>query len=168
MRTILILASVVMANLLFGQQDYILTLEKDTLYGRVSIEPNTYYDEVVISNDEGKYRLKVYQVIHVKFDGDIYDPIIFRNKKVFGKRLVRGALSHYMVRSEDNSVYFDEIFLKKNGESLVISSLGFKKRTAAFLSDCEVVSEKITNRELKYSNRSTIVEAYNERCTDQE
>ena len=61
------LTSILILTALFAsvQNDYLVTLDGDTLYGRIKLVQKTYYDNVTINNDDIKETFRAYQVKEV-------------------------------------------------------------------------------------------------------
>lgn len=147
-----------------AQNDFVITLEGDTLRGKVLLTQNTFYDEVIVNIEEGeKQTLKVFQVNEINHDGETYDPIVYGEKRVVGKRVVKGRLSHYYVREQNESLFSTGLLIRKD-KNMVISTISFRKRILELVDDCDYLVEKIKNKELGYSDLPIIIDLYNSDC----
>jgi hypothetical protein len=77
------------------------------------------------------------------------------------KLLKSGYLSLYAFQLENQVTYDGLLLRKKDGATLEVPNLGFKKLMSKYLSDCEQVSEKIDNGELNKKNLDKIIDEYN-------
>lgn len=142
-------------------QEYIITIKGDTLRGEITIElPNDNYDEVFITTDDEKIRLKAYQLIKLVKDSVTYKPVKFADKYHLMKLISDGYLSHYQYRNGtyDFGVNF---LLKADGDGFDVPNLGFKKSMSEFVDECEPLSNKILNKELGRNDLNEIVSEYN-------
>ncbi|WP_462251878.1 hypothetical protein [Ekhidna sp.] len=147
-----------------AQNEYLVTLNGDTITGKIEIYRDSHYDGIDIKNDEGKKTYKAFQVQSLAIDSEIYEPINYRNRKAIGKVISKGNLTYYLAIPENETTFKDRIFYK-DGNAFQISAINFKKRAAEFLNDCPEVSAKIENKELKFGDLDQIVAQYNE-CED--
>lgn len=150
-----------------AQGDYLVTLNNDTLYGKIGFIQNRFYDEVILENDKKKETFKSFQIVTAFVDEANYEPLTFNNKKVIGRCLVKGRISHYQVVGETGNTFSTGLLVKSDNEQLIVSNIGFRKLLSAFVSDCNDLSKRITNKELRSSDLNKIIEIYNNDCDEQ-
>ncbi len=144
-----------------GQEGYLINLKGDSIFGKIDVYRATYYDGVNVKNETGKQEFKAFQIQSLKIGSDVYEPVNYRNRKVIGKVLSKGALSYYEVSPTEGAM-FSERIIYKNGEALLHTSLGFRKRMVPYLSDCETVASKIQDKELGFADIEEIMRLYNQ------
>ena len=155
---------VVLSQISFSQESYLITLKNEKIYGNIGFTRNNFYDEIQIKNDDGRRTYKAYQIESANVDGDLYEPITYNNRKVIGKVITKGKLNRYLVMSEGSNGFNTEILFKDSEKSLLVSNLGFRKRLIDFLKDCPSLSQKIENKEIPVSNLERITKEYNQNC----
>ncbi len=148
-----------------AQEDFVVTNKKDTIKGKVGFTQRSFYDIVDVRNDGGKQTFKAYQIIYASKDGSQYHPITFNNRRVIGKVINAGHLSHYLVMEEGSNRFENAILLKEDGSALQISYVGFRKRLMEFLKSCPAVVDKIKSKELAASDLEKILSSYNSECS---
>ncbi len=168
MKRLLTAFFIVISVSVFAQQDILITLEGDTLEGKVSFFRKSYYDQVELKNEEGKEVYKSYQITSARKDDISYFPIVYNNRRVIGKLISKGALSHYMVMSEDVNGFGTEILVKEDDTHLVVSNIGFRKRLLEFINDCQVLIDKLESKEMSASDLSNVISIYNNSCANGE
>lgn len=147
----------------YSQNDYLVTIQGDSLSGDINITQGPYYDEVKIKSGKQKELYKAYQLSIVSKDGELYETINYINRKVMAKILSKGTLSLYAVRPLDKSQYTERVFYK-DGKALGLSSIGFRGSTMEFLKDCEFLFLKLDDRTYSYNDIDEVVRVYNEKC----
>lgn len=144
-------------------QDYVLTNRGDSLAGEV--KPLLYGPEKkvqITTSDRKKTTLTLFQVKSYSHDGEIFHPVKSESGYVFMKVLKAGYLSLYAFQQE-NQTRFDGLFLqKRDGSSLVVPNLGFKKYLSKFLDDCADVADRIKAGEFGKSELPAVVDNYNQ------
>jgi len=149
------------ANILYSQ-DYIVTLQYDTLYGEVELLlPSDTYEELSFSNDDGKRRLKAYQILAASEDSVIYKPVKHAGKYRFMEEVIEGYLGLYMFRLDGSFDFGAQYLLKKTRDGLEVPNFSFRKLVTDFLSDCESVMKKIEDRTYRKADLNQIVNEYN-------
>ncbi len=163
---ILLLLILLLAYQCVQAQDHVVTAVGDTLHGKVRLL-NYGPDKKVQLTSEGKKKetLSMMQVRSVSFDGDIYQPQRGPAGYAFMKVVTPGFLSLYAFQRENQTTYDGLLLAKKDGTSIEVPNLGFKKVMARFLSDCEPVQTKIENGTFGRTDLDKIIIAYNE-CLD--
>jgi len=169
MQSLILTASIIFLSSVasFGQ-DYIVTIQGDTIKGNV--KPLTYGpDKKVQVTEPGKKKV-VYPFFKVKsffFDGDTYQPVKGPDGYTFMKVIKSGYLSLFSFQQKDQTT-FDGVFLtKRDGTGMEVPNLTFKKGMKNFLEDCPSVAGKIENDKLNKRDLHQIVDEYNA-CIDKE
>jgi len=151
-----------------AQDDYLVTLKGDTIVGSMEIFSENFYDKVVVSNDNESEDYKAFQVKSIFKDGDFLEPVAFQNRKVFGKRLVEGSLSHYLVKSEGSYEYNVDLLAKSTDETLQVSNIGFRKRLMDFVSNCSSLYDQLEEKEIAANDLDQVLSTYNTECGKKE
>ncbi len=147
-----------------AQSDYVLTLKGDTVYGTITIVPDKLYDKIISKNEDGKQEFKAYQISTVRINDEFYDPITYLNRKVMGLRVIRGPLSLYKIRPENEYEFYKELLVKENQETSEVPMIGFKRVMLNFLPACEELQQKINDKEFVKNDIEKIVAFYNSSC----
>ncbi|MCA6406411.1 MAG: hypothetical protein IM594_12450, partial [Cytophagales bacterium] len=77
------------------------------------------------------------------------------------KLIKPGFLSLYGFRQPNQSSYDGQFLVMKNGKSMEVPNLTFKKSMANFLSDCADVAERIKSGDLGKRDMDQIIDRYN-------
>lgn len=143
-------------------QDYIVTLQKDTIKGDVSIPlPKEFMEEVRIETSDTKNLYKAHQVLSVFTDSTFYEPVKLGNKYRLMEVAESGYLTLYLYRA-DLSYDFNSYYLqKKSLEGLEVPNISFKRIMSTYLENCPTVVEKIENKTLRRDDLEQIVKEYN-------
>jgi len=147
---------------LFGQ-DYVITIQGDTLKGEV--KALTYStDKKVQITEPGKKKV-VFPFFKVKvftIEDELYQPMKGPDGYTFMKVIKTGYLSLYAFQMK-NQTGFDGMYLAKlDGSGMEVPNLTFKKGMKKFLDDCPSVTYKIENDQLNKRDLHKIVDEYNE------
>ena len=143
-------------------KDYVVTVKGDTLTGDVKL---LHYDELIdrvqITREGKKSLYTALQVKTVYSKSDTYHSVKQNNAYRFMKSVKSGFLSLYAFKLANQSS-FDGLFLvKKNGQSMEVPNLGFKKSMSKFLEDCEEVATALKDESLKHKDLNAIIDQYN-------
>ena len=153
--------SVLISTGLFGQ-DYVVTIQGDTLKGEV--KALTYSAEKKVQITEPGKKKVVFPFFKVKVftsDGELYQPLKGPDGYTFMKVLKTGYLSLYAFQMK-NQTGFDGMYLAKlDGSGMEVPNLTFKKGMKKFLDDCPSVTYKIENDQLNKRDLHKIVDEYN-------
>lgn len=143
-------------------QDYLVTLQRDTLTGDIDILlPDALSESIVINSEGEKTRYKAYQFITAYIDSSFYRPAKLGDKYRLMKVVKDGYLSLMLFRPDNSYEFGSQYLLKKTLEGLEISNIGFRKRVTDFLQECPELVAKIDEKVYKKADLQTIVEAYN-------
>ncbi len=148
------------------QHQYIVKLNGDTIYGKLSI--NLYQDNSKFMyfkpNDEGMSRIYPYNTKSVYYSKDrIYKSVALNNQRLFMEVKHEGKLSLYTYtryHSSSTTIITSTVALKHDGQAIEIPSLGFRKAVAEFLRDCPELEQKILNKEYKSRDLQKIANFY--------
>ncbi len=148
-------------------QDYVVTATGDTLRGKIRLL-NYGPEKKVQLTPEGRKKetYSMMQVRSVHSDGDIYEPQRGPTGYAFMRVITPGFLSLYAFQRENQSSYDGLLLAKKDGTSIEVPNLGFKKVMARFLADCEIVQTKIENGTFGRNDLNEIITTYND-CLEQ-
>lgn len=145
----------------FGQ-DYIVTIQEDTIKGKV--RALTYGAEKKVQIEEPGKKKVVYPFFKVKsfsIEGETYQPVKGPDGYTFMKLVKPGYLSLFAFQHKDQTTY-DGLFLaKKDGTGTEVPNLTFKKGMRRFLDDCPSVATKIENDIYNKKDLNKIVDEYN-------
>ncbi len=150
----------------FSQSDVLVTLKGDTLTGKAFIATNkgNAIQVITIKKGKEKRKFKAYEVKWLLKEEETYHPIKVLNKYQLGILVKEGYLSIYKIMNTEanSSASFSTLVLiKKDGASLIVPNLGFKKHVEKFLNDCDVIVRGFSNSAYKKSNLEKIVDDYN-------
>lgn len=146
----------------FAQQDFLVTLKGDTLYGKVFCTRFGQSQRIELSTGKKKQYFTPVQVRSFCSGNESYFPVRTNNGYQVMKLLKPGYLSLYAFQLE-NQISWDGLYLlKKDGSGLEYSGLLFKKRVGKFLEDCPAVSQLIEEKELRRSDVEEIIDLYNQ------
>lgn len=167
MQKLLLFAILSCSGPLIQAQDYIVTLQKDTLRGEVSIPlPKEFVEEVRLETEDSKDLYKVHQVLSVFTDSTFYEPVKLINKYRFMKVVEPGYLTLYLYRA-DQSYDFNTFYLQKRSlEGIEVPNISFRKVIIDFLENCPSLVEKIENKTYRKNDLKEIVAEYNLCITD--
>lgn len=165
MRILLFTSFLFSSILAISQEEYVITLQGDTITGEVTFYSKTSFDEVEIKTESGKQTFKSYQIASSVLKEETYKAIIFGDRHQMGKVIAIGSeLSLYHIRPEGEFEFATKIFIKGSGETFLIPNISFRKQTSRFLKDCINLSNKISEGTYTSSDLKTIVKDYNGVC----
>lgn len=169
LQTLMIVLFVLGYSAVSAQSDYIVTIKRDTLYGKVRYfsgngvkYAGSSSKYVQLTPETGKKSThEMLQTIAFRINGETYHTIRFDQGYTFMKLIKPGYLSLYAYQIENQSTWDGRYFVKKDGALLDIPNLGFKKRVPVFLADCPEVVKDIESGVLKKTQLEEIVDRYN-------
>lgn len=163
----------VLAYGIASAQDYVVTVSRDTIRGKVKYfnntavspsSPNRKYVQVTTEQDEKK-TFKVVQTLCFRMKDEMYHTVKFQNGYTFMKLVSGGYLNLYHYQLDEQTTWDGRYFLKKDGRGLDVPNINFKKKVSLYLSDCQTVAAKVETGDLSKTNLIKLVEQYNA-CID--
>jgi len=145
--------------------DRVITTKNDTLIGKVKILGYDVIDRIQVNTDKTKHQFTAVQVKAVQLDNQWYGPVRTDYGYRMMKLMISGFLSLYVGRAEHSLVYDVDYVVRRDGRTMQVPNLTFKKGMAEFLDDCEEVSEKIKNNKLSKKDLTQIINEFND-CKD--
>lgn len=164
MKTILF-ALLTFLTSLANAQNYLVTLKMDTLRGDVRILTYGNIDRPEVNSPEGKKHFTAIQVKTVFLNNEVYNPVRTENGYRMMKRVSSGFLSLYLGRQPNGFEYDTEYLVKRDGSSIEVPNLSFKKVTSNFLKECENLSNRIKKNEFSRKDINKLISEYNN-CID--
>jgi ribosomal protein S17E len=144
-----------------AQSDFIVKLPNDTLYGEVRIQSYDQQDRIQLIANKKKENFKATQLAFVSIKGEIYKAQKLENSIRMMKLLKEGFLSIYAFKVENQSSFEGRMLVRKDGTSMEVPNLSFKKAMTAYLADCKTVSDMIKNGSYSRNDLEKIVDDYN-------
>ncbi len=144
-------------------QDYAITLKGDTLRGKANIMNYDILDRIDFFDlkQDKKFKFTSIQLKEVGMNGHRYHTI----RTDYGFRMAQlekaGYLSLYLAQSPRGTNYEVQWLVKKDGSSIEVPNLAFKRTMMEFLSDCGEVSDRIKKDELHRKELLLIIDQYN-------
>jgi hypothetical protein len=166
-------AVMVFCSLTAVADDYVVSIKNDTLRGKIEIQTYGTIDRVqVVSVDKKKTILTAIQVATVSLNNEIYSPVRTNYGFRFMKLVKPGFVSLYMGRRAtsptDSGFYYDvEFLVKKDGSSMEVSGMSFKRSISNFLSECAVIKNRIDKEDLGRKDLDRILTMFNTCIEDQ-
>lgn len=162
LQSILLTGFILGYTLASAQTDYVVTIKSDTLHGKIKLLNYAKEQSVQVTPAEGKK--KTYPILQTRgffIDGEVYQPVRTAEGYVYMKLLKKGYLSLYASQLPNQTGWDGRYFVKRDGTSIEVPNLGFKKNINRFLSDCESIEAKIESGALSKQNLEAIVDEYN-------
>ena len=156
--TIILLASALYS---YGQ-DYIINLKGDTLRGDIKVVIIGIDKKAVLTDaDKKKTSYGLFQVKRVFKDGEVYVPVKSETGYTFMKLQKDGYLSLYTFQLPNETAFEGQLLVKKDGTSLQVPNLNFKKMMKKFLEECDPVTDSL---DANWSKRDLfkIIDTYNQ------
>jgi hypothetical protein len=145
-----------------GAQDRVITMKGDTLQGKVKLMNFGDLPKAQIQGADGKKSLfTMFETKEVLFDGEVYHPQKAPYGFTYMKLLKSGFLSLYAFRYENQNLYDGRLLVKRDGSSMEVPNLTFKKALKNFLKDCEEAAEKIEAGKYSRKDIELIISDYN-------
>jgi hypothetical protein len=146
-------------------QDYVITVQGDTLRGKVRILSMEPIDQVQVIVDKKKTTVAALKVHAVFFDQQLYRPAQYLQTVKFMKVVKSGFLNLYSFKPPNQNAYNGLLLVKRGGQSTEVPNLGFKKIMSGFLEECPAVSEDIKQDKLRRKDLDKIIDMFNA-CID--
>jgi hypothetical protein len=145
-----------------GQSDYVVTVQGDTISGKVKYLNYGVEKKVQVILPDSKK--EVYTILQTKgffMDDEIYQTIRTLQGYTYMKLLKKGYLSLYAYQMANQVTWDGRYLMKKDGSGLDVPNIGFKKQVAKYLSDCPTVVGGIESGELTRTKVDEIIDTYN-------
>jgi hypothetical protein len=163
---ILLLLILMLAYQCAGAQDFAVTVQGDTVRGKVKLMDYADVPKIQVTGSDGKKTtLTMYQTREVFYDSTIFRPQKGPHGYSFMKLMVDGYLSLYAFKPENQNQYDGLLLVKKDGAFTEVPNLTFKKAMRKFLEDCDIVAEKIESGQYTKKELRQIIAEYNT-CID--
>lgn len=144
-------------------QDYVVTHRNDTLRGKIKMYNSGVDRKVQVSTaDKKKTSVPVFQVKSITLDNNIYHPVKRASGYEFMKLVKSGYLSIYAYQMPSQSTFDGMLLTKRDGTSLEVPNLNFKKSMKKYLEECPETAAKIDDGTLARKDLHLIVDHYNE------
>ncbi len=148
------------------QTGYLISVKGDTLKGEVKLLSYDIIDRVQLTVDKKKKSYTALEVKTISLNDLSYHSIRHNNRYQFMVLLKNGYLSLYGFRIEKQFNFDGRYLVKRDGQSIEVPNLTFKKSMQEFLKDCMSVCDQIKNGGLGRKNLDTLITLYNI-CIDQ-
>jgi hypothetical protein len=142
-------------------QDFLVTIKGDTLLGTVKILYGPDKKVQVAQKGKSKTTLHLFQVSYYNQAGEIFKPVKGPAGYTFMKLVKSGYLSLYAFQMENQTTYDGMFLVKKDGQSLEVPNLNFKKMLKGYLSDCPDIVIKIDQGEYPKKDLEKLIDDYN-------
>ena len=142
-------------------QDFVVTLKNDTLRGQAKIMAYDLIDRIQINEMKKKSQFTAIQVRSAFISNQYYQPVRTENGYQMMRLIKPGFLGLYLARRSNSLSYEVQYLVKRDGSSIEVPNLSFKKTMSSFLKDCVIMNEKIEKGELGRRNLDQIVTEYN-------
>lgn len=144
-----------------AQSDYVVTTKGDTIRGKVKYLNYGVEKKVQVINDK-KTVFTILQTTGFKMDNELYHTVRYAQGYTYMKATKTGYLSLYAFQQPNQMSWDGSLLLKRDGSSMEIPNLGFKKSLKKFLIECGTVVDRIDKGELGKSEIIEIVDLYNQ------
>ncbi|HQQ98856.1 MAG TPA: hypothetical protein PLX35_16405 [Cyclobacteriaceae bacterium] len=142
-------------------QDIVVTAKGDSLTGKAKIMAYDVIDRVQLTEGKTKKQFTAVQVQGVRVGDTWYGPV----RTEYGYRMMKilqpGFLSLYLGRAQNSMVYDVQFLVRRDGRTMEVPNLTFKKNMQEFLSDCPKVKEDLAAEKLTKKDIMTIVKEFN-------
>lgn len=145
-----------------AQTSYIVTLKGDTIRGEIKLSNDLNGVQLKsLAPDGKKVSFTAVQIRTVFVDGEFYNPQRYEHAYPFMKLLKLGYLSLYAFREPNQTSFDGRLLVKRDGTSVEVPNMMFKRVMSNFLNDCPELTRKIKDGELKNDAIGEVVDTYN-------
>jgi hypothetical protein len=152
---------IMMSHLSWGQSDFAVTPKGDTIRGEFKLISFDMLDRVQVGTGKSKMMLKAHEIRMLRFNNEIYRPVLWEKSYRLMKVIKDGYLSLLAFRVQNQMAYDGRLLIKKDGSQIELPNLAFKKIMAAFVEECGTVSEQVKSGELGRKEIDQIIDAFN-------
>ncbi|MGE0589765.1 MAG: hypothetical protein AB7O48_14405 [Cyclobacteriaceae bacterium] len=149
-----------------AQIDFVLTLQGDSIAGKVTLNSTSVVDRVQINTGTGKVNLTAMQVKEVNINKEVFEPVQLGERIRFMKLIKSGFMSLYAYKVEREPDYAGRLLRKLDGSYVDVPTLTFRGALVNFLKECYDVSEKVKSKELGRNELPLIVDMFNDCMKD--
>src|SRR6266487_545594 len=160
MKKILFIFSIIICAGKAGAQDYVVLAKGDTVKGVIKLLSFDQLDRVQVSGIK-KQTYTAMQVRSIAIEKQEYKPYKMENSIRFMKVLKPGYLSLLAFRPNGQGSWDGRYLYKMDGAGIELPNLSFKKSLGKFLSDCDVLAEKLDKGEFAKRDIERIIDLYN-------
>jgi hypothetical protein len=146
-------------------QDYVVTQRGDTITGNIKVLTYGPEKKVQVTANKKKTLYSIFQVNSFFLNNEKYATVKGANGYAFMKVIKEGYLSLYAFQLDKQFSYDGLLLQKKDGATMEVPNLTFKKQMAKFLDDCALLTEKLDKGELGRRDLEAIVDEYNKCIT---
>ncbi len=164
MKTILF-ALLTLTSSFAGAQNYAVTMKMDTVRGAVRIMTYGNIDRIDVTTTDDKKHFTAVQVKTVFLDNETYHPVRTENGYRMMKLVSPGFLSVYLGRQPNGFTYDTQYLVRRDGASMEVPNLAFKKVMSNFLRECDNLSDRLKNDEFSRKDLNKLITEYN-KCID--
>ncbi len=162
LQSILLTGFILGYTLASAQSDYVVTIKSDTLYGKIKHLNFGKEQSVQLTPATGKKQtFTIRQTRGFSLEGQLFHPVRTVDGYVYMKLLKAGYLSLYAAQMPNQTGWDGRYLVKRDGTSLEVPNLGFKKNINRFLSNCEYLEAKIDDGVFNRNNIEALVDEYN-------
>ncbi|MGC4020843.1 MAG: hypothetical protein QM734_02315 [Cyclobacteriaceae bacterium] len=144
-----------------SQSGYAILTNRDSISGEVKILYDDHLDHVQITANNKKGNYSALQIKRLVIGGEEFNPVKYELSFKFMKVLKRGYLTLYAFKPKGVYAWEGLFLYKKDGSSIEVPNLGFKKFISKFVEDCAGVKAKVEKGELGKRDLDAIVDQYN-------
>jgi hypothetical protein len=144
----------------FGQEDYVVTIKGDTLYGKLTFQQIGKIEQVKIKSDKNQ-TISSIQVREAKLKGITYRPVQFSGAVQMMQVIKDGYLSLLAFQPPGIMNYDGRLLMLRSGSILEVPSIGFKKHVSNFLSDNEALAARIQDGDFDKKDLDKIIDEFN-------
>lgn len=151
-----------------AQRGWVALLSGDTLTGKVSIVsrgPHKMNELLVKSDNKVKKRFSPLQVRRAERDNEVFAPFKIDGKYQFARVNIEGYLSYCSYINPESRSFEDfslSVLIRKDGEMISVSNIGFARKAYEFLKDCPAIRARKDRGELKMKFLEDMVNEYND------
>ncbi len=145
----------------YAQTDYVVTSRGDTLNGKTKILTYDILDRVQVVVNKKKMNYTALEATTVVLEGVTYHTIKYDRGYRYMKLIKQGFLSLYGFRLPNQATYDGQYLVKRDGSTMEIPNLTFKRSITNFLGDCNEIKERIKSGDLGRKDMDQIIDRYN-------
>jgi hypothetical protein len=149
-------------SLATAQSDYVVTIQGDTIKGKLKYLNYKTAKSVQVITPDGKK--SVHPILKTKgftLKNEVYHTVRRPEAYTYMKLVKDGYLKLYSFQQENQTTWDGRYLLKSDGSGQDVPNLTFKKTMTNFLLDCPSVIQKIEKGELTKTDINQIVDEYN-------